>query len=88
MFELNIARRYFNRHKEPILKEYLMEITPRDKSNKERYRYKVEISSPDNSEYASQKDIYIESEEKAVDIGVLESNKGNKVEVWELIRRY
>ena len=84
------------RHKKKI-KKFLELINPIDKSNKERCRFKVQVSgvtlddldpTGPPREIPFSRELYKETENDAIELGKLEYANGNEVEIWKLVKRW
>lgn len=86
---------FWERKKLKWVLEYIETLKPKDKSKSERLPFKVEISGVEVDdledpprEIPFMRDEYIEKEKDALKIGKVEWKKGNKVELWKLIKRW
>lgn len=79
------------------LREHLKDLEITDKSNRERHKYKVQISGVEMDdldptgpprEIPFVRDVYKETKEEAIEIGKSEWELGNEVEVWKLVKRW
>ena len=86
--------KFWNRYIEKKIREYIDSVIVIDKIDKERCKYKVEVSgvrvddliSPPE-EIPFEDTQYFIKQKDAIDFGKISVKDGNKAEVWKLIRR-
>ena len=77
------------------IQKYIDTLNPKDKSNKERCKYMLQIEGVmiddlDNPprEIPFERTEYKETKDIAMDLGKLEWENGSHVEIWKLIKRW
>lgn len=87
--------RYFKERRKKKIQQILDSIKPINKADKERCRYEVQVSGiqlddldDPPREIPFSRTTYKETEKEAIEMGKLEHELGNEVEIWLLVKRW
>jgi hypothetical protein len=87
--------KFWNEYKKKCAEDYINSIKTKDKSKEEKSKYMIEITGEHLDDLIDPPEIipfsrteYVSSKDEAIDLGKLEYEKGNKVEIWKLISRW
>jgi len=87
--------KWWQNFKKKCALEYIETLKPTDTSDKERFKFKVEVNGerlddlidpPEKIRFSSTE--FLEKSKEAEDYGKIQWNEGHEVEIWELIKRW